>query len=87
MKFCGFLVVSFDFSVLDMATYPTPPSSSGDSPQPIFFVASPNSSNFSLVPSDGSQHYIQAQMLSTMDMDDTPTSNAVDGNRFFCFTG
>ncbi|XP_060525555.1 nuclear factor NF-kappa-B p110 subunit isoform X2 [Cylas formicarius] len=30
-----------------MSAYPTPPSSSGDSPQPVYFVASPGSNNFS----------------------------------------
>ncbi|XP_048516878.1 nuclear factor NF-kappa-B p110 subunit isoform X1 [Dendroctonus ponderosae] len=67
------------FSILDMATYPTPPSSSGDSPQPIFLISSPNSQHYSVVSPEGSQHYIQAQIVSTnsslMDMDDSPTSN------------
>ncbi|XP_048516880.1 nuclear factor NF-kappa-B p110 subunit isoform X3 [Dendroctonus ponderosae] len=62
-----------------MATYPTPPSSSGDSPQPIFLISSPNSQHYSVVSPEGSQHYIQAQIVSTnsslMDMDDSPTSN------------
>ncbi|KAH1020460.1 hypothetical protein HUJ04_010113 [Dendroctonus ponderosae] len=65
--------------VLNMATYPTPPSSSGDSPQPIFLISSPNSQHYSVVSPEGSQHYIQAQIVSTnsslMDMDDSPTSN------------
>ncbi|CAG9768669.1 unnamed protein product [Ceutorhynchus assimilis] len=50
--------------VPSMATFPTPPSSSGDSPQPVYFVSSPGSSNFS-VPSPGtSQSYFHAHVLS-----------------------
>lgn len=61
-----------------MATYPTPPSSSGDSPQPIYFVASPNSNSFSVASPEMSQHYIQAHVApadsnmhsgSSMDLD------------------
>ncbi|XP_076250136.1 nuclear factor NF-kappa-B family member relish isoform X2 [Rhynchophorus ferrugineus] len=46
----------------DMATYPTPPSSSGDSPQPIYFVSSPGSNSFSSPP------HFQPQVPEGIDM-------------------
>lgn len=45
-----------------MATYPTPPSSSGDSPQPIYFVSSPGSNSFSSPP------HFQPQIPEGIDM-------------------
>ncbi|KAJ8931774.1 hypothetical protein NQ314_015306 [Rhamnusium bicolor] len=44
----------------NMSSYPnilTPPSSSEDSPQPVYFVASPNSSSF-----HAPENYITAQI-------------------------
>ncbi|XP_050293239.1 nuclear factor NF-kappa-B p105 subunit isoform X2 [Anthonomus grandis grandis] len=56
-----------------MAMYPTPPSSSGDSPQPIYFVASPTSNSFS-VASPEMNHYVQTHILPM----DTANVNNVD---------
>ncbi|KAL1505521.1 hypothetical protein ABEB36_005069 [Hypothenemus hampei] len=44
-----------------MATFPTPPSSSGDSP--VYFVASPNSNHFSVSSPELSHPYVQTNIL------------------------
>lgn len=59
-----------------MAAFPTPPSSSGDSPTPLYFVASPNSNTFMVSSPESSQHYIQTQILPS----DTSMTTLSNGN-------